>query len=162
MEFPARAETEQPITPTPENNGLCVYMPEGRGLKVLQLADIHFGIEGKDWHNDKIDKELLSCGNVYSIDTPNTLLENEIKKRELWFELERFLKENNCLATNEDWKNEHIDKYYVLYNYKDEEYEVCWGWFNKKNDIFSTNEEVLENYMNTLSEEEIKIMFDIN
>ena len=49
-------QTEQPITPTPENNGLCVYMPEGRGLKVLQLADIHFGIEGKDWHNDKVDR----------------------------------------------------------------------------------------------------------
>ena len=51
-----------------ENNELCVYMPENRGLKVLQLADIHFGVEGKDWHNDKVErtKEYI-----------NTLIEEE-------------------------------------------------------------------------------------
>lgn len=39
-----------------ENRELYVCIPEGRDLKVAQFADIHFGVEGKDWHNDKVDR----------------------------------------------------------------------------------------------------------
>lgn len=39
-----------------EERELFVCIPENRKLKVAQFADIHFGIEGKDWHNDKVDR----------------------------------------------------------------------------------------------------------
>ncbi len=39
-----------------EKRELFVCIPENRSLKVAQFADIHFGIEGKDWHNDKVDR----------------------------------------------------------------------------------------------------------
>ena len=39
-----------------EKRELFVCIPEDRSLKVAQFADIHFGIEGKDWHNDKVER----------------------------------------------------------------------------------------------------------
>ena len=36
-------------------NGV-LYVPAERSLKVAQFADAHFGVDGKDWHNDKLEK----------------------------------------------------------------------------------------------------------
>ena len=36
-------------------NGV-LYVPSERQLKVAQFADAHFGVEGNNWHNDKIDR----------------------------------------------------------------------------------------------------------
>lgn len=107
------------------------------------------------------DVRQLNCGNAYSGDTPNELLEREIKKRQLWFELEKHLKENNCLATNEDWKNRERHKCTVHYDYDYKRVYFESRITKKTNTIYSTNENVLENYMNTLSEEDMKIMFDV-
>lgn len=118
-------------------------------------------VESNSWDDNNAEREFLSVGNIYSIDTPNELLEREKKKRQLWFELEKHLKENNCLASNEDWKDTNMIKYYVCYNCNANEYTLDTWYHLKVNTIFSTNKEVLKNYMNTLSEEDIKIMFDV-
>lgn len=44
-----------------ENEGnkeqeLEICIPEDRPLRVAQFADIHFGVEGKNWHNDKVQR----------------------------------------------------------------------------------------------------------
>lgn len=128
---------------------------EYKYIDSVNYIDTHY------WDNDKADKKLFSYGNVYSIDTPNELLEREIKKRQLWFDLEKHLKENNCLATNEDWKELTRAKHNFYYDYVNDEVliddDCCW----KVNTIYSTDKKVLENYMNTLTNEDIKIMFDV-
>lgn len=113
------------------------------------------------WNDSEFDEARLTIGNVYSYNTPNELLEREIKKRQLWFELEKHLKENNCLATNEDWKYRCADKYCVDYDLSDESFYIEVGTVIKCNNIYSTDEETLKDYMKTLSEENIKIMFDV-
>ena len=34
----------------------ALYIPTERELRVAQFADTHFGVEGSNWHNDKIDR----------------------------------------------------------------------------------------------------------
>ena len=34
----------------------ALYVPTERKLKVAQFADAHFGVDGKDWHNDKLER----------------------------------------------------------------------------------------------------------
>ena len=36
-------------------NGV-LYMPTERDLRVAQFADSHFGVDNRDWHNDKIER----------------------------------------------------------------------------------------------------------
>ena len=69
---PTEPTTEK--TPTPEQDGLCVYMPENKKLKVLQLADIHFGIEGKDWHNDKVDRTKEYINSLINEEKPDFIV----------------------------------------------------------------------------------------
>ena len=47
----------------------ALYVPKERPLKVAQFADAHFGVDNKDWHNDKIDrsKEYM----YYIVETTN-------------------------------------------------------------------------------------------
>lgn len=58
--------TPTPVTPVPTpnpsgeraievdyENGI-LYVPTERAIRVAQFADTHFGVEGRDWHNDKI------------------------------------------------------------------------------------------------------------
>ncbi len=136
----------------------CRELEDGKPYKYISYANY---INDYYWHNDETDKELLSYGNIYTIDTPNELLEREIKKRQLWFALEKHLKEKGCLATNEDWKDENISKYCVYYDFMLEVIEIHEWTIQKTNTIYSINKEVLENYMDTLSEEDIKIIFDV-
>lgn len=42
-----------PADPVTVENGLAVYMPEDRPIRIAQFADLHFGIEGNSYHNDK-------------------------------------------------------------------------------------------------------------
>ena len=47
----------------------ALYVPAERKLKVAQFADAHFGVDGKDWHNDKLErsKEYMR----YVVETSN-------------------------------------------------------------------------------------------
>lgn len=119
-------------------------------------------IDTYNWCNDKTDKTFLSYGNVYSIDTPDELLEREIKKRKLWFNLEKHLKENNCLATSEDWKDSIKPKFCIRYSHRTDSYVIDYYNDFEIKTIYSTNEDVMQEYMNTLTKEDIKIMFDVN
>lgn len=52
---------------TPSPFGLSINMPEGRPLRIMQFADIHFGQASKAYHNDKVTrtKEYMQ----YLVDT---------------------------------------------------------------------------------------------
>lgn len=113
------------------------------------------------WENSDTNNDCLELGNIYANDTPNELLEREVKKRQLWFALEKHLKENNCLATSEDWKDESKLKHFVCFNYSNKSFEISCNSNRKDNTIYSTDIIVLKNYMNTLTNEDIKIMFDV-
>ena len=104
---PTPEPTPEP-TPTPEPvvgtfkdltidyTNLAIYMPTNRELKVLQFADLHFGVEGKNWHNDKIDRtkeymqkvvaeaqpDLIVCSGDNILDTGSTKLEDFIEMME--------------------------------------------------------------------------------
>ena len=57
-----------------EKRELYVTIPEGRAIKVLQLADIHFGVEGKDWHNDKVERTKLYISTMIAEEKPDVLV----------------------------------------------------------------------------------------
>ena len=47
---------EEPGEPIEVENGLFVKMPESGSLKIAQFADLHFGVEGKPYQNDKEER----------------------------------------------------------------------------------------------------------
>ena len=55
-------------------NELYITIPENKELKVVQFADIHFGIEGKDWHNDKVDRTKLYMDYVIETEKPDLIV----------------------------------------------------------------------------------------
>ena len=57
-----------------EERELCICIPEDRPLKVLQLADIHFGVEGKDWHNDKVERTKMYISYMIETETPDLIV----------------------------------------------------------------------------------------
>lgn len=90
-------ESEEPIESeeSEETNdyGLSLAVDTTRPLKIAQFADIHFGEEGKDWHNDKVDRthqymqyivdtaepDLIVCSGDNILNTGTTKLGNFIK-----------------------------------------------------------------------------------
>lgn len=50
------SKAEEPTEPIVVENGLAVYMPSDRPIKIAQFADIHFGKEGNPYHNDKVER----------------------------------------------------------------------------------------------------------
>lgn len=114
------------------------------------------------WSSADLNIAQFKIGNVYSIDTPNELLEREIKKRQLWFALEKHLKEKGCLATSEDFKFCDMKKYFIVYDFSTNTLVIEINFTYKSKTIYSTDFEVLKNYMDTLSEEDIRIMFDVD
>ncbi len=46
-------DNAEPVT---VENGLAVYMPEDRPIRIAQFADLHFGIEGNAYHNNKVER----------------------------------------------------------------------------------------------------------
>ena len=63
---------EQPVDK--EARELYVCIPEDRSIRVLQLADIHFGIEGKDWHNDKVDRTKQYISYMIETEQPDLIV----------------------------------------------------------------------------------------
>ena len=137
------------------------YLGYGEEYKYISFYN---KIEKTSWYDtngDNFDEIQVKKGNVYSIDTPNELLEREIKKHQLWFALEKHLKENNCLAIDRDFTQDNKKKYFITFSRIRKCIEICANFTTKINTIYSTNEDILSNYLNTLSEEDIKIMFDV-
>lgn len=137
-----------------------IYKPLKIGEEYKNIS-VYNNILKFGWSNGESDEIVSSYGNIYSIKTPDELLEREIKKRQLWFALEKHLKENNCLATSEDWKDENKYKYFVYFDCCDETFGTDCECAVRYNTIYSKSENVLRNYMDTLTTEDIKIMFDV-
>ena len=108
---PTQVETEEVST----NEGLCIYMPEDRGLKVLQLADIHFGIEGKDWHNDKVDRTKEYINTLIKEEKPDFIV----------------CSGDNILGTGTSGLNQFIEMM--------ESYEIPWTWVYGNHDAENFN-----------------------
>lgn len=70
-EEPSSEEVSSEDSSEPETSpfGLSITMPEGRAMKIMQFADIHFGQASKAYHNDKVSrtKEYMQ----YLVDTVN-------------------------------------------------------------------------------------------
>ena len=54
-------------------NGV-LYVPAERQLKVAQFADAHFGVDGKDWHNDKIERSKEYMRHVVETSSPDFIV----------------------------------------------------------------------------------------
>ncbi len=50
------SKPEEPTEPIVVENGLSVKMPSDRPIKIAQFADLHFGVEGSPYHNDKLER----------------------------------------------------------------------------------------------------------
>ena len=53
---------------------MAIYMPTTRELKVLQFADLHFGVEGKNWHNDKLQRTREYIAQVVEESQPDLIV----------------------------------------------------------------------------------------
>ena len=88
----------------PENEELFICIPENKELKVLQMADIHFGVEGKDWHNDKVERTKLYMDYLVETEKPDLIV----------------CSGDNILQTGTKGINEFITLI--------EKYEIPWIW----------------------------------
>ncbi len=55
-------------------NGLAVYMPEDRPLRIAQFADVHFGIEGNAYHNDKVERTKKYLKYIVDTEKPDLIV----------------------------------------------------------------------------------------
>ena len=102
---------------------LFICIPDNRDLRIAHLADIHFGIEGKDWHNDKVERTKKYIDYIIETEKPDLIV----------------CSGDNILATGVKGLNEFIifmDKYktpwvFVYGNHDAESYETGY----KKNDL---------------------------
>ena len=69
-ESDSESESEQPVSPY----GLSVAIKDDTPLKIAQFADIHFGIEGNDWHNDKVDRTIAYMDYVVETAKPDLIV----------------------------------------------------------------------------------------
>ncbi|MBE5952002.1 MAG: hypothetical protein E7260_10485 [Lachnospiraceae bacterium] len=61
------SENETPSDTIKPENGLAIYMPSGRPLRIAQFADLHFGKEGNSYHNNR--EERTKAYMQYIVDT---------------------------------------------------------------------------------------------
>ncbi len=63
------SETENPVSADTikVENGLAVYMPSDRPIRIAQFADLHFGKEGSSYHNNR--EERTKAYMQYIVDT---------------------------------------------------------------------------------------------
>ena len=54
--------------------GLAIRMPEGRDIKIAQFADIHFGVDGKNWHNFNLDRIKAFIVDAVERDRPDLIV----------------------------------------------------------------------------------------
>ena len=107
----------------PQHEGLCIYMPEGRGLKVLQLADIHFGIEGKDWHNDKVDRTKEYINNLIAEEKPDFIV----------------CSGDNILSTGINGLSQFVEMM--------ESYQIPWTWVYGNHDAETKNKKEYSDFL---------------
>ena len=97
-----------------ENQELYVCIPEGRDLRVAQFADIHFGIEGKDWHNDKVDRTKKYMQSIVDEQKPDLIV----------------CSGDNILSTGVDGLTSFVELM--------ESYKIPWTWAYGNHDAEST------------------------
>ncbi len=106
--------TPEEDNPTePLNEGLCLYMPEGKEMKVLQLADIHFGVEGRDWHNDKVERTKEYINTLVNEEKPDFIV----------------CSGDNILSTGIDGLSQFVTMM--------ESYQIPWTWVYGNHDAES-------------------------
>ncbi len=63
-----------PAEPVKVENGLAVYMPSDRPLRIAQFADVHFGIEGNAYHNDKVERTKKYLQYIVDTEKPDLIV----------------------------------------------------------------------------------------
>lgn len=60
--------------PIKVENGLAVYMPADRPIRIAQFADLHFGIEGNAYHNDKTERTKAYMQYIVDTEKPDLIV----------------------------------------------------------------------------------------
>ena len=55
-------------------NGLAVYMPADRPIRIAQFADLHFGTEGSDYHNNRAERTKAYMQYVVDTQKPDLIV----------------------------------------------------------------------------------------
>lgn len=68
--------TEDDLTAGIDNSkyGLAIRVPEDRDIKILQLADVHFGYDTRNWHNNKIERTKEYITTMISEQQPDLIV----------------------------------------------------------------------------------------
>ena len=64
----------EPTDPIVVENGLAVYIPDDAPLKIAQFADLHFGVEGNSYHNDKIARTKKYMQYIVETEKPDLIV----------------------------------------------------------------------------------------
>lgn len=70
----AEESSEEPSEPIEVENGLAVYMPEDRPIRIAQFADVHFGIEGNAYHNNKVERTKKYMQYIVDTEKPDLIV----------------------------------------------------------------------------------------
>lgn len=60
--------------PAPEDTRLSIRAPEGRPLRIAQFADLHFGTEGLDYHNDQEQRTVAYMNYIVETGKPDLIV----------------------------------------------------------------------------------------
>lgn len=106
---------EQPDEPVEVENGLAVYMPEGRPIRIAQFADLHFGVEGNSYHNDKTERTKAYMQYIVDTEKPDLIV----------------CSGDNILSTGVEKLKEFVDLM--------ESYEIPWTFIYGNHDAEGTS-----------------------
>lgn len=66
--------SEGSAEPIAVENGLAVYMPADGPIRIAQFADVHFGIEGNAYHNNKVERTKKYMQYIVDTEKPDLIV----------------------------------------------------------------------------------------
>ena len=117
----------------PNINEQYFYIDEGGNV------DFHY------WHDDEVDNFLSSIGNFYETEEEAEKIGlRKVFKQQLFTKLKEFADTHN--ETEIDWNNSNQFKYYIDYDYEDNNLSINWCCYCKllQQDIVFTSYDIAE------------------
>lgn len=112
-------------------------------------ADIYNKAKESKWNNDNSFKSMRSIG-IVTLTAEE--LEFKIEKMKVYEELKRFAKD----FTDEEWKDNEIEKYFIYYDYALNKIEISFNFRIKCFELYFESKENAQKAITAVGEERVK------
>ena len=101
------------------------------------------------WHNDDSDHNRLRFGNVFLTEEDAKFA---IERLKVIAELKKYAKE----FSDEEWKDNKIQKYYIIYQYSGDYIKSILTYTSKENVLYFESKEKIQEAIDAVGEDRIK------